>query len=112
MFPEVEEDTLLAIAEIADHTRTQSMSESGKLTAMISTRASVETASLIYDGFDLMEAAEISLYPFFSADGGVDSERTYIKQLVQKYMKDENGEPLFNDIEENEENSDDSIPTF
>ena len=112
MFPEVEEDTLLAIAEIADHTRTQSMSESGKLTAMISTRASVETASLIYDGFDLMEAAEISLYPFFSADGGVDSERTYIKQLVQKYMKDENGEPLFNDIEETEENLDDSIPTF
>ena len=43
----------------------------------------------------------ISIYPFFSQDGGVDSERTYIKQLVQKYQKDENGEPLFNDVDEN-----------
>ena len=37
MFPEVSEDTLNAIAEIAHHTRTQSMSDSGKVTSMIST---------------------------------------------------------------------------
>ena len=37
MFPEVSEDDLRAIAEIAHHTRTQSMSESGKVTSMIST---------------------------------------------------------------------------
>ena len=54
---------------------------------MISTRASVEMAGLLYDDFELGEAAEISIYPFFSQDGGVDSERTYIKQLVQKYQK-------------------------
>ena len=51
MFPEVNENDLKAIAEIAHHTRTQSMSENGKLTSMISTRASVEMAGLIYDGF-------------------------------------------------------------
>ena len=72
MFPEVKEYDLKAIAEIAHHTRTQSMNENGKLTSMVSTRASVEMAGLIYDGFELNEAAEISIYPFFSQDGGVD----------------------------------------
>ena len=111
MFPEVNEYDLKAIAEIAHHTRTQSMSENGKLTSMVSTRASVEMAGLIYDGFKLDEAAEISIYPFFSQDGGVDSERTYIKQLVQKYQTDENGEPLFTEVDNTESNEDD-IPQF
>ena len=111
MFPEVKEYDLKAIAEIAHHTRTQSMNENGKLTSMVSTRASVEMAGLIYDGFELNEAAEISIYPFFSQDGGVDSERTYIKQLVQKYQMDENGEPLFKEVDDTESNEDD-IPQF
>ena len=110
MFPEVNENDLKAIAEISHHTRTQSMSENGKLTSMVSTRASVEMAGLIYDGFELEEAAEISIYPFFSQDGGVDSERTYIKQLVQKYQIDANGEPLFSEIDDTKSN--DEIPMF
>ena len=110
MFPEVNEEDLKAVAEIAHHTRTQSLSDVGKVTAMVSTRASVEMAGLIYDGFDLFESAEISIFPFFSNDGGVDSERTYVKQLVQKYVKDE-GEALFNE-QETEKNSDDEIPMF
>ncbi len=112
MFPEVKEYDLKAIAEISHHTRTQSMSENGKLTSMVSTRASVEMAGLIYDGFELNEAAEISIYPFFSQDGGVDSERTYIKQLVQKYQQDENGEPLFKEVDDNSTDKDDEIPMF
>ncbi len=110
MFPEVDDFELKAISEIAHHTRTQSMSENGKLTSMISTRASVEMAGLVYDGFDLFEAAEISIFPFFSPDGGVDSERTYIKQLVQKYQKDETGKPLFNEV--SQEDNVDEIPQF
>tara|TARA_B110000858_G_C17757945_1_gene453035 strand:- start:1224 stop:1559 length:336 start_codon:yes stop_codon:yes gene_type:complete len=111
MYPEVNDDDLKAIAEISHHTRTQSMNDSGKLTNMVSTRASVEMAGLIYDGFDLFESAEISIFPFFSPDGGVDSERTYIKQLVQKYQKDENGEPLFNEVDQEKE-SEDEVPMF
>lgn len=108
MFPDVESDTLKAIAEIAHHTRVQSMSDSGKVTSMVSTRASVEMAGLVYDGFDLFEAAEISIFPFFSNDGGVDSERTYIKQLVQKYVKDTSEKDLFVEQEVKE----DEIPMF
>jgi nitric oxide reductase NorQ protein len=109
MFPDVNEDDLKAVAEISHHTRTQSMSDAGKVTAMVSTRASVEMAGLLYDGFDLFESAEISIFPFFSNDGGVDSERTYVKQLVQKYVRDE-GEALFNEQESDEESTE--IPMF
>ena len=42
MFPEVNEDDLKSIGRNHHHTRTQSMSENGKLTSMVSTRASVE----------------------------------------------------------------------
>lgn len=111
MFPEVGDYELKAISEIAHHTRTQSISDSGKVTAMVSTRASVEMAGLIYDGFDLFEAAEISIFPFFSNDGGVDSERTYVKQLVQKYVKDDTGDNLFGEVE-TEKNPEDEIPVF
>lgn len=111
MFPEVGDYELKAISEIAHHTRTQAISDSGKVTAMVSTRASVEMAGLIYDGFDLFEAAEISIFPFFSNDGGVDSERTYVKQLVQKYVKDDNGDNLFGEVE-TEKNPEDEIPVF
>ncbi len=40
-------------------------------------------AGLIFDGFGLDEAAEVCVYPQFAVDGGADSERTFIKQLVQ-----------------------------
>jgi nitric oxide reductase NorQ protein len=100
LFPEVSETELRAIAEIAHHTREISKGDSGKLSAMISTRASVEAAGLVYDGFSLIEAAEISLLPFFSNDGGVDSERTYVTQLVQKYVKTDASEDLYEDVDE------------
>lgn len=102
LFPEVSETELRAIAEIAHHTREISKGDSGKLSAMISTRASVEAAGLVYDGFSLIEAAEISLLPFFSNDGGVDSERTYVTQLVQKYVKTDASEDLYEDVDETE----------
>ena len=96
LFPDLKVDYADAIADIAAHTREAYASEDGKLTAMISTRVSVEVASLLYDGFKLEEAAEIAIYPFFSGDGGVDSEKTYVKQYVQKFMVDETKEELFN----------------
>lgn len=101
LFPNVDKYELKAIAEISHHIREVSKSDAGQLSNMVSTRASVETAGLVYDGFSLMEAAEISILPFFSNDGGVDSERTYVLQLVQKYIRpDKVEEPLFNVAEE------------
>lgn len=110
LYPNCNDDDLMALAEIADHTRQISTDEVGKLSAMISTRTSVEAAGLVHDGFSLVEAAEISIFPFFDQDGGEESERTYMKQLVQKYVRDEsNTEPLFND-ESSESTSQSDLP--
>jgi SpoVK/Ycf46/Vps4 family AAA+-type ATPase len=90
-------DTLIAVCDIADHTRKQVKQEDSKISNFIPTRSTVEIAELIVDGFSLVEIAETTIYPNFSEDGGVDSERTYIKQLVQKYIKTEAKTNLFND---------------
>ena len=97
-YPAADVNILLSIAEIANQTRKELAQSNPKLTNTLSTRANVEIASLIYDGFTLSEAAEVGIYPFFSNDGGVDSERTFVKQIVQKYCvnPDETKSDLFN----------------
>ena len=107
MFPNVDVDSLSAIAEIANTTRVESMSETGKIDTAISTRSSVEMAGLMFDGFGLDEAAQVSVYPQFSNDGGVDSERTFVKQLVQKYINDGTTDDLFNEDDIDDEYDDD-----
>ena len=107
MFPHVDSELLKAVAEIAYATRTESKSETGRISNGVSTRTSVEMSGLLYDGFGLDEAAEVCVYPQYSEDGGMESERTYIKQLVQKYISDGSSDDLFNEdeIEANNENA-------
>ena len=99
MFPHVDPELLGSVAEIAHTTRMESKSDTGKVSTGVSTRTSVEMAGLIYDGFGIDEAAEVSIYPQFPDDGGMDSERTFVKQLVQKYVSDGSSEDLFNEDE-------------
>ena len=99
MFPHVDSELLKSVAEIASSTRNESKSEAGRLSGGISTRTSVEIAGLLFDGFGLDEAAEVTVYPQYSDDGGLESERTYVKQLVQKYVSDGSSEDLFNEDE-------------
>jgi len=99
MFPHVDSELLKAVSEISHLTRTESKSDAGKISTGISTRTSVELSGLLYDGFGLDEAAEVTIYPQYSDDGGVDSERTFIKQLVQKYVSDGSSDDLFNEDE-------------
>ena len=49
------------------------------------------------DGFDLSEIAELILYPLYSDDGGGESERIYMRQLIQKYVQKGNKKELFTD---------------
>ena len=99
MFPHVDADLLKAVSEISHLTRTESKSDAGKISTGISTRTAVELTGLLFDGFGLDEAAEVTIYPQYSDDGGVDSERVFIKQLVQKYVNDGSSEDLFNEEE-------------
>ena len=85
-YPTVSHSDLHHLAEVAAITRQEVRSETPKISSAISTRLTKETAELLQDGFTLGEAAEICIYPFYDTEGGVDSERTYIKQVMQKYI--------------------------
>jgi len=99
MFPSVDSNVLGNVAKIATLTRTESNSDTARITSGISTRTTVELCGLLYDGFSLEEAAEVSIYPQYDSTGGVDSERTFVKQIVQKFCDDGSSDDLFNEDE-------------
>ena len=97
MFPTVDESELKNISSITHLTRTEAATDNPRITSGVSTRTSVEIAGLLFDGFNLLEAADITIYPQYDATGGVDSERTFVKQIVQKFVSDGSDEELFTD---------------
>jgi len=104
LHPGVTQGQADSIAEIASMTRKEIKTDAPRITNSISTRISVEMAGLLEDGFELAEAAEVCIYPFFDEDGGVDSERTFMKQVVQKYCGTTENEDIFNAEGVEEEN--------
>jgi len=99
MFPNVDSVVLGNVAKIASLTRSESNSETARISSGISTRTTVELCGLLYDGFSLEESSEVSIYPQYDSTGGVDSERTFVKQIVQKFCDDGSGADLFNEEE-------------
>ena len=83
-FPKLPDSMIKSIATIACHTRDNVRSDDPKISTIVSTRMAVEIAGLVVDGFSLAEAAEVAIYPFYSDAGGTDSERTYMRIVVQK----------------------------
>jgi nitric oxide reductase NorQ protein len=102
MFPHVDVLDIDKVAKIAHLTRIEAVNENPRIDNGISTRTSVEIAGLLYDGFSLLEAADITIYPQYDATGGVDSERTFVKQIVQKFIDDGSSDELFTDEEVDE----------
>ena len=94
-YPNLGQKILQNIAEIAHITREEVKKPDSKINTILSTRSTLEIAGLIYDGFSLAEAAEVQIYPIYSDMGGDESERTFIKQLVQKYLIDNTSTNLF-----------------
>ena len=99
LYPDVEKEILLNLAELSHMTRIESANEDGKLSSHVSTRTAVEAASLIHDGFSLEEAAEVTVLPRFDSTGGLESERTYVKQVLQKFTSDGGNDELFTDVD-------------
>jgi len=99
MFPNVDTTLLQNVSKIAHMTRVNSSSDDARIGSGISTRTTVELSGLLFDGFKLEEAAEVSIYPQYSEDGGVDSERTFVRQIVQKFCDDGSSDDLFNQDE-------------
>ncbi len=94
LYPTVDSDMLNNVAKIAFMTRSESLTENPRISSGVSTRTSVEIAGLLFDGFSLEESADITIYPQYDADGGVDSERTFVKQIVQKFIDDGSSDDL------------------
>ena len=97
MFPTVEEKLLENVSSITSLTRAEALTENPRISSGVSTRTSVEIAGLLFDGFSLLESADITIYPQYDSTGGVDSERTFVKQIVQKFVSDGTEEELFNE---------------
>jgi len=94
LYPDVANESIAAIASIAHLTREEMRTESPQIGTAVSTRLTIEMAGLISDGFSLMEAAEVAVYPFYPADGGTSSERVFVKQIVQKFIDDKSSDTL------------------
>ncbi len=99
MFPHVDSGVLGSVAKIAALTRNEANSDTARIGSGISTRTTVELAGLLFDGFSLQEGAEVCIYPQYDSAGGVDSERTFVKQIVQKFCDDGSSDDLFNEEE-------------
>ena len=105
LYPNLDTESIDAISGIVADTRTEMLTEAPRISTHISTRASVEMAGLIYDGFTIEEAAMVLIYPQYDNAGGLDSERTFVKQIVQKYIPtDANTDDLFN-VEDSEDSA-------
>lgn len=103
IYPGIDNSHASNLAEIASLTRKELATEAPQISTMISTRSVIEMAGLMVDGFSLAEVAQVGIYPMYSEEGGLQSERTFVRQIVQKFINDGTDENLFN--EENEENN-------
>lgn len=110
MYPSVDEVVLTNVAKITSMTRNDVKKEVPTLSNSLSTRTAVEIGSLLYDGFSLAEAAEITIFPLFEDAGGAQSERTYVKQYVQKFVGSTEEENLFNVEDDSTDDVDVSNP--
>jgi MoxR-like ATPase len=81
-----ESDTLLTLCDIVKDIRKEIKSDMPRISTTVSTRATLEIVELLMDNFTLNQAVEILIYPLFSDEGGNESERVYVKQIVQKYL--------------------------
>ena len=93
-FPSINDKLLSNLCTIVSHIRKEINSDSPRLSTMVSTRNTIEIAELLDDGFNLEDAAQLLIYPLFPNDGN-DSERVFVKQLIQKYTGTKSNKQLF-----------------
>ena len=101
-FPSIDDKVLNNLCSIVSSIRKEINSDTPRLSTMVSTRNTIEIAELLNDGFTLSNAAELLIYPLFPNDGN-DSERVFVKQLIQKFVQAENKKQLFDITELDDE---------
>jgi len=107
LFPEVSDHNRKMVAKAVTVVREDVKEEDGQLTHNLSTRHSIEMASLINDGFSVKETLDLVVWPQYDTDGGMESDQSYVKKLVQSVITEE-PEPIENKYDESEP----EIPEF
>ena len=97
-FPSIDDKILNNLCSIVSSIRKEINSDTPRLSTMVSTRNTIEIAELLDDGFSLEDASQLLIYPLFPNDSN-DSERVFVKQLIQKYVGETSDKDLF-DINE------------
>lgn len=84
-FPGIERKILDKISDIATsiNNKVYSQDSNINISTPLSTRKCLACVKLINDGFDIMEAIKNTIYTEYSDEGGSQSERTSVKQIVQ-----------------------------
>ena len=81
LFPAIATKVVEKITGIAHDINTKVYANEGELNLPMSTRSCINVASIIHDGISIIDAIENGIYP----DYPDESERTYLKQLVQGF---------------------------
>jgi MoxR-like ATPase len=84
--PKAHYDVMAQLASISDDIRLECKKEDANISSIISPRSMVKMTELVRDEFTLAEIAEMAIYPEYPDDGGADSERTFVKQILQIYF--------------------------
>jgi len=87
------------LAKISDDLIAQCRIEDASISTFIAPANMVEMAELVMDGFTLEEISEAAIYPEYPDDGGADSERAFVKGVLQKYCPKDVKSPLHDPLE-------------
>lgn len=85
-FPDANPMHIGHLVSIAHATRENVKSQDPRLSSIISVRMVVEMCGLLNDKFSIQEIVDLIVYPMYPDDGGNDSERVFMKQLVQGFI--------------------------
>lgn len=89
-----EEKLMETLSKISEDLIFQCKQEDAKISTIIPPANMVEMAELVMDGFTLEEISEAAIYPEYEGDGGADSERCFVKSIVQKYIPSNTKSPI------------------
>lgn len=74
------------LSDISDDLIVQCKLEDASISTFISAANLVEMCELVLDGFNLEEIAEAAIYPEYDDNGGADSERAFVRTILQKHI--------------------------
>jgi MoxR-like ATPase len=89
LYPSVPDEKLNTLARIADETRREVKGAQARLNQIIPTRDTVEMASQLRDGYSMLEAIHVTVYPKYDNDGGDQSPRSHVRKIVQREVDEQ-----------------------